>query len=166
MIRISLVALIVFVFVGCSTAPQHPADPDPYWGPGVVDVDELHQKLESIVGYADRRQGVILNDEDAQRARGLASAMTWEQAAMVYRAASDTLKSVIHNELLMGQQQRFRGLTRGQVIALIGMPDGRDEGEHADELIYTGEGDVSDSMSGILFDFGPDGLFRYYRYAN
>ena len=146
--------------------PEPAEHADPGWGPGVSDPAALHSKLEAVVAYADPDRGVYLEEQDVAHVVGMASVMTWEQAASVYRDASINLKRIMCHRLIPGDQTRYRGMTRRQVVELLGKPDGDDTGEHGTALIYTGEGRASDSTSGIIFNFDEGGEFWYIGYAN
>ena len=92
--------------------------------------------------------------------------MHWHEATEIYRTASGELKSDICHYAIGEFKRRFHGMTRRLVIATLGKPDGTDEGEHGKELIYTGEGYVSDSMSGYIFKFDADGKVKHVVSAN
>lgn len=135
------------------------ADADePFWGAGVKNPDALRHRLENVVS----RKG----EEYGPRAVGMFSVMTWKQAAYVYRKASIELKGLMCGYVIEGNKHRFIGWTRKKVVTVLGKPDGKDRGEHGIELIYTGEGRVSDSTSGYIFQFDSDGRLEWIVSAN
>lgn len=140
-----------------------PGITDMMWGPGVKDPDILHRRLEAIVYYADDRRGVYLTDIDSGRAFGMVSTMTWEQAARVYGKASRNLKRLMCFALISGQERRFEGMTREQVISLLGEPEeqgpSEDDSGGAWAMSYNGYGYVSDGTGALILLFDKDGEF-------
>ena len=138
------------------------------WGSGVVDPDQVHARMELLVSYVNPSQGDYLKDEDARFVMGMIKTLTWEQAAYVYRKASHTLKIMMSYDLIDGQQERFEGKTREQIIALLGEPDEQgpceDEWGGAWAMSYNGYGRVSDSTGALILYFDKDGKFLRYGY--
>jgi hypothetical protein len=122
-----------------------PLDGD--WGPGATDASAVRQKVVAILN------GGLDPEFQKLRASAMFKVLTWQQAAYIYRTSPPSLRSFLLHPLVDGEDQRFMGMTKAQVLAALGKPDD----VWGAELVYTGEGHVSDGMSGYLFRLGPDG---------
>lgn len=140
-----------------------PGDDLPGWGPGVTDPDALHRKIEQLLVYRDAATGTYLSDRNTAIAAGMLSVLTWEQAAGIYRKATYNLKRLMCDALIGGQHERFKGMTRPEIIALLGEPDDRDPSDGPagpnEALGYSGHGTISDSTGALIIIFGDDGKF-------
>lgn len=158
------------VLSGCSIKPTSTGMTDSVWGPGVTDPDLVLRRAEAVVEYADYHEGIWLRGEDSARVIGMLSVLSWEQAAYVYRNATHTLKPLICIELIQGQQERFRGMTRDQITALLGEPEQQgamiEEWGGAWAMTYTGYGWVSDSTPAIIIIFDQHGEFLRFGYPS
>lgn len=167
-----ILLVCLLLLAGCSTTPHEPRlqgyEPifhEDFWGPGVKDPDAMRDKLLALIDLeSDYAVSYIGRDMKALMI-GMASSMTWEQAAYVYRTAPIKLKRVLVYDLLSGKDRYFRGMNRAQVVRLIGQPDKAGEGNHGLDLLYTGEGFVSDSMFAAILVFDRDGKFERIVYA-
>lgn len=146
------------IYVGC-TSSKIVTTEDLDWGVGVRNPDYVREKVVKILSKKqddDRRYGI---------AHGMLLTMDWTQACYVYRtspAGSDIKVLLAGINLFEGSFHRFIGMTRGQVIETVGQPDDVWDGE----LVYTGYGSVSDSMSGYIFAFDDEGKVTHVTCAN
>ncbi len=154
--KITALLLSLSALIGEEQSPQQ--EKVEQWGRGVQDPEQLLNRLEKAIKEKF--------DGHYERIVGMYSVMSWQQATKAYRRASRELKPYLVHYLIGYGKPRFSGYNRGKVIATLGDPDARWEGEHGEDLVYTGEGHVSDSMSGYIFTFKEDGTLFHIISAN
>jgi hypothetical protein len=98
-------------------------------------------------------------------ARFLGFFMRWERACELYRTtAYSDVKVGLAVNLFPGIPKPPRQFSKDEVVRLFGKPDGvEDDGAI---FIYTGEGRVSDGMSGFLLYFDKQGKLKRVVAAN
>ena len=92
--------------------------------------------------------------------------LPWYEATRVYRSASKELKSEMCHYVIGHYKERFHGMTRNMVINTLGKPDAIWEEDPGPDLVYTGEGYVSDAMSGYIFQFDANDKVKHIVSAN
>jgi len=128
------------------------------WGPGVTDPDAVRAEIIRLLSEPD------VNDYDLGYVHGMFNALTWKQAAYVYRTSPILVRGSLVDQMIGMTGPEYIGMTRGEVIAALGPPDGDFGG--ADGIAYTGVGHASDSTSGFVFEFSPDGKIKRVVCAN
>ena len=141
----------LYVAVTCIGCTSSKVEVDQYldWGTGVRDPDYVREKVLKILSNKQ-----IENRFDV--GSGMLLAMNWEQGCYVYRtspAGSDIKILMCSLGLFEGGFQTFVGMTRGQVVKILGQPDD----VWGTSLVYTGCGYVTDSTPGYIFEFDDEG---------
>jgi hypothetical protein len=136
------------------------------WGPGVTDIKALPSVLKNRL--IEDSKDTQLTWRPTHAAETVLHVATFEQACFLYRSCTaDGVDEGDFKHFLLfaivgggGTPEEWQGLTKQQVIDLLGKPD--DE----NGMIYTGYGSVSDGMSGIIFNFDSWGRLEYVSHAN
>ena len=149
--RIGVPTLITIFFAGCSAHSLMEGNIDGNFGPGVINPYTMVNKIEATLTHKPV-------ESCTERARTMFHTLTWYQAVTVYRASKPEVREILIFDLLFGQQDRFQGMSKKEIVALLGKPDadGSSDGFSDDEIVYTGAGRVSDGMSGYIFKFNKD----------
>jgi len=135
-----------------------------YRGPGVKDPEYVRGLIKERLARVNAAgRSYDRETETWWWAKGMAEAMTWDQACYVYRTEppGSWLKVHVLNGMVFGVSSRegLIGITREQLIAIYGEPDAvyEEEADGSTYMYYSGAGTFSDSTPAYFFHMTPEG---------
>jgi hypothetical protein len=133
-----------------TTLPAHPK----IWGPGVKDVMALVPKMKNQIKL-DSEDPFLKNVRETYAAEAILHVATFEQACHIYRDGPEDMKQFLIFAIVVDQKD-WIGLTKDELVALLGKPD----------MLSGAEWIYGDNSAGVLFFFKKNGRVEHFGYGN